>query len=765
MSDDISQLVVESSTESTGNIKIAFKELSDIKTALDHSAIVAVTDPRGRVIYVNDKFCEVSKYSRAELLEQNRHIIDSGFYSAELTHNFWATITAGNVWRGELCNRAKDNSIYWVDTTIVPYFDEENKPYQYVAILYDITAHKSTEEQLRHQTDILEQTYDSIFRWSLEQGITYWNKNAETLYGYTEAEAVGQISHELLKTEHPAPLNAFLEQLKERGKCEGELRHTTKNGEKIWVESRHLLAHDADGKMVVIETSRDITKRKEYIEHIRQQASLLDKASDAILVCDLNYQITYWNRGAERIYGWKNEEVLGKNIWDLLGGADNAQTKQVQNELRQTNESNFNTRNLTKDKRIIDIESRWTILTGESGISTSYLVINTDITKQKKIEEQFLRAQRMESIGTLAGGIAHDLNNILAPILMVAEILKLQPLDEKTRKWLTVLHENASRGGDLVKQVLTFARGVDGERVAVQLKRIIRDLTDVLRETFPKSITIKTNLEKDLPAVNADPTQLYQVLMNLCVNARDAMPGGGQITIAAEKITLDKSKARFYLDAKPGTYILLTVSDTGTGISKAIKTRIFDPFFTTKEAGKGTGLGLSTTLTIVKSHGGFINLYSEPGRGTQFSVYLPAGDAQEAHSAEETQKHPRGAGETVLLVDDEENIRLVAGSSLEDFGYRVLLAKDGTEALALYVEHKDEIAVVLTDMAMPFMDGAATIRALRRVNPAVKIIAASGLTTPLQEGELQTLGVSDYIPKPYTAEKLLTTINTVLHKK
>jgi CheY-like chemotaxis protein len=346
---------------------------------------------------------------------------------------------------------------------------------------------------------------------------------------------------------------------------------------------------------------------------------------------------------------------------------------------------------------------------------------------------------------------------------MAIDMLQLKATDEATRKWLEVLRSNAERAGNMVRQVLSFARGVEGERVALQPKHLIKEIVKILRETLPKSIAITYNLPDDLWIISADATQMHQVLMNLCVNARDAMPEGGSISIQAENVLVDENYARLHIEAKPGRFVLITVSDTGPGMSPQIQSRIFEPFFTTKEMTKGTGLGLSTALTIVKSHGGFINVYSEVDKGSQFALYLPALDAPEPiEMAALRTGLPLGNGELILVVDDEESIREITRATLETFGYKVLTASDGSEAVALYADRRNEIAVVLTDMMMPFMDGPAAIRALQKMNPEVKIIAASGLTAGHKPGEGSLAGVKMFLSKPYTAEKLLKALAEML---
>lgn len=407
--------------------------------------------------------------------------------------------------------------------------------------------------------------------------------------------------------------------------------------------------------------------------------------------------------------------------------------------------------------------SRWSLVYDEQGKPKSILSVDTDITQKKHLEAQLFRTQRLESIGTLASGIAHDLNNILTPILAGAQLLPLKfpDADERTQHLLEILEINAKRGADLVKQVLSFARGVEGKRITLQLKHLIVEVVKILKETFPKSIEVYTDIPNDLWMVSGDSTQLHQVLMNLCVNARDAMPDGGTLTISAENLLIDENYARMNLEAKQGPYIMITVSDTGVGISPENLDRIFEPFFTTKAVGQGTGLGLSTVLGIVKSHGGFVNVYSEEGRGTTFRVYLPSVGGTEAPHIDHLLP-PAGHGELILIVDDEVSIQDITKTSLEGHQYETLVASDGVEAIALYAKNADKISAVLMDIMLPVLDGLTTIRTLKKINPQVKIIATSGLISKTKLTEIVNTGANSFLAKPYTVNELLLALHEVM---
>ena len=508
--------------------------------------------------------------------------------------------------------------------------------------------------------------------------------------------------------------------------------------------------------------SVQLLARNERASHkLREQASLLDKAQDAILVTDLERRLTFWNKSAERLYGWTGDEVLGKVVTELFyPNGDAREVQQAYEDVVAHGEWTGELQPHTNSGRKVMIESRWTLVRDGAGEPRSILSINTDVTDRRQLEQQFYRAQRLESIGTLAGGIAHDLNNVLAPVIMGVGLLRDHVKDEDGLDIIDTISASAHRGAEMVAQVLSFARGQEGRRVEIPPADLIGDVVRIARDTLPKHIEIVTDVSDDLPPIFGDSTQCHQVLINLCVNARDAMPNGGTLTLSAEAVTFTPNVGKSRPpDVADGTYVVIHVEDTGSGMTPQVIDKIFDPFFTTKEAGKGTGLGLSTSLTIVRSHGGHISVESEPESGSRFNVYLPVAPAPAAASiAGQRESPPRGRGETVLVVDDEESVRRVLTSTLEKGGYAVVQAANGKEALAVYSEIGPRIAAIVIDMTMPVLGGVPTMRELVKMNPDVRIIAASGI--PDNEASAKSIGrqMKEFLAKPFSSQQLLRAV-------
>ncbi|MFN6583745.1 MAG: GAF domain-containing protein [Aulosira sp. ZfuVER01] len=506
----------------------------------------------------------------------------------------------------------------------------------------------------------------------------------------------------------------------------------------------------------------ELIERQKSEQKIREQAALLDVATDAILVQSLDNHIRFWNKSAERLYGWKAAEVMDRNAHQLIFDETSPQLQQAQESVIERGSWQGELSQVTKEGKQIIVSSRWSLVLDFLGQPQSILIVNTDITEKKQLEAQFLQAQRLESIGTLAGGISHDLNNVLTPIITSAQLLlKTQLKPEKQQRLLSIIETSAKRGAALVKQVLSFARGMEGQHTILELKHLLLEIHHVVKETFPKSIEVELDISPEVCAVCGDITQLHQVLMNLVVNARDAMPDGGRLSLRSENIFIDENYARMNLDASVGPYSVITVADTGIGMKSEVLLRIFEPFFTTKEQGKGTGLGLSTVIGIIKSHHGFVTVESAVGKGTKFRVFLPTVLAN-PESTSLNQELLQGQGELILVVDDEAPIREITKTSLEKSNYRVLTANDGLEAIAIYLQHKEEISAVLMDMMMPEMDGLTTIRVLKQINPQVLMIAASGLTDSSQYNSAVGTDVQAFLAKPYTLQELLNTLHGLL---
>lgn len=516
------------------------------------------------------------------------------------------------------------------------------------------------------------------------------------------------------------------------------------------------------------EERRSKLQAEEALRRSEERFQLVARATnDAIWDWDVSTGEMWWNDAVERLLGYPHSEVGRDMSWrvDRLHPDDR---ERLARDLRAALDGSSTWwtgeyRCRRADGSYADVFDRAFVLRDIHGRATRCIGSLFDMTERRKTEQQLLRAQRLESLGTLAGGIAHDLNNVLAPILAAVQLLKRRIPDERHQRLLTAAETSTLRGADLIKQVLTFARGAETERMLLQPRHVIREVEALARETFPRAVEIRCDLPNDLWPVSADATQLHQVLLNLCVNARDAMPSGGVLSLKAENVPRDASSSSIHPGIPEGDYVLLSVSDTGTGIAPEIADKIFEPFFTTKEQGKGTGLGLSTTLTIVKSHGGFLDVLSEPG-GTTFKIHLPAlpGGAISVHAHEEGL--PLGSGEVVLLVDDEAGIREVMKETLESQGYRVLTAADGIEAVSVFERSQEPVALAITDMNMPLMDGVATARALWRLNPFLRVIVSSGSPpnelAPVRSEARQAA----YLQKPCTAHSLLTMIAQELAK-
>lgn len=510
---------------------------------------------------------------------------------------------------------------------------------------------------------------------------------------------------------------------------------------------------------------RDLADRKVAERQLREQNEVLSNAHEGVMIVDLSNRVTFWNRAAEELFGWPAAEAVGRSPEQLLGIDDPASMARLRAAVDQDGFWQGELQTKTRENRKLVVEARITLVKDEAGQPRARLNYLSDITEKKLLEEKFLHAQRLESIGMLAAGIAHDLNNILAPIVFAAPLLRESLSDPQDLKILNMLEQSAGRGSRLVKQILGFTHTAAGDFEAMQVRYLIRDVISVAEHTFPKAIQVEHRVPGELWTVRGNATQLHQVILNLCVNARDAMPQGGKLTLTASNCRLDAAQAETIPDARPGAWLVLEVSDTGTGIAPEIRDHIWQPFFTTKSAGQGTGLGLSTVRGIVAGHHGFIELRTEVGRGTTFRVFLPALETEAPqYSSASPFTGTEGNGELIVVVDDDPAIRAVISAILGRNGYRVVTCGDGVEAVAVCALRGSDVALVVTDVDMPRLGGVALARTLLHERPDLRVLAISGLARNVVSDPEASPGIAHaFLLKPFKPGDLLGAVHRLLH--
>jgi two-component system, cell cycle sensor histidine kinase and response regulator CckA len=652
---------------------------------------------------------------------------------------------------------------------------EVNRRKFYAVVVRDVTERKRAEEALLKERQFIRATLDSIQAGIVacdEKGnVTVFNRALRELYGTPDASIPPErwaVQFELYGLGSVNPLTSEESPLQRalRGETfrDQELRAVSRTGgpRHHLVSGRPILTPNGR-KLGAVLAIHDITEQRQADERIREQAALLDQARDAIIVRDLNDNILYWNHGAESLYGWTSEEALGRNARELFSKIATAELEEAHREVLEKGSWTGELRQVTKDGREVIVQSRRTLLRHENGQPKAKLIINTDITEHKKLESQLLHAQRMESIGVLASGVAHDFNNLLTVISGYSEILLNQtPPESAAHAPLNEIHRAGERAAALTRQLLAFGRKQMLSPQIMNLNNLVAETERMLRRVIGAHINLDKSLDPLLWPVRADPGQIDQVILNLVVNARDAMPNGGHITIETHNNYLDAEYAQQHVDVKQGAYVVLAVTDTGAGMDNETKARIFEPFFTTKEVGKGTGLGLATVHGIVKQSGGHIEVYSEVGRGTSFKIYLPrVEDSTPERAAPDSAPAPGGA-ETILLVEDGADVLELTRSALASRGYTVLPASDGEEALRIIERRTDPIDLLLTDVVMPRMSGRELAERLTRRRPGLKVLFMSGYTDDavVRHGVLKS-GVA-FLQKPFTPMALARKVRDVL---
>jgi len=611
--------------------------------------------------------------------------------------------------------------------------------------------------------------------------VLFVNPAFERITGYRADEILGRSPRFLQGPGSASPETDRLDAaLRAREPARVEILNYRKDGSPLWleIEASTMRSPTTDAEFFVF-IERDVTERKKLDAALRERersiAVLFKNLPGMAYRCrnDAFWTMDFVSEGCLELTGYDPSELIAnrKTSFEAIIHPDDRATVRTFDGTTREGDGAFELtyRIITKVGGVKWVHERGRSVALREGSLRHFEGFISDVTERKLLEAQVVQGQRIESIGTLAGGIAHDLNNVFAPIMMAGELLTERITEKDSSQLLRAVTTSAKRGAELVRQILLFARGMEGPRVTVDPAALLGDIRAFLESTFPKSIRLDFHIPPGMEAISGDPTQLHQLLLNLSVNARDAMPSGGTLSIHAQAASVSPSAPRPHPDAVPGDFVRIDVGDTGTGIPNIVRSQIFDPFFTTKGVGGGSGLGLSTARSIAKAHRGFITFVSTEGAGTTFSVYLPtanSGLTRAVRDPEAPGEAPprRGSGEHILVVDDEESVRFIMSSSLESFGFRVSTARDGEGAVELAGSPGTRFSLFVVDMQMPGMDGGATIAALRALHPGIPIVAASGFATERSQEEAAKHGIQHFLEKPFSVEALIRTVHAAMAK-
>lgn len=674
-----------------------------------------------------------------------------------------------------------DGTVSWRRWEIQPWHQPTGEIGGITLFTEDITARKTAEAALADSRARLRLAlkcgHVGTWNWDAATGKLEHDENVGRLCGRSAEEFARGGESFFYQCIHPDDRASVEEKagaaLREGTDFVAEYRMLHPDGSVIWFADRASVECDSTGRpQRMVGACVDITalKRMERALHDSEDRlhEVVETIQEVFWITDApKTRLLYLSPGYEKIWGRPCADAYASPLsWlDGVHPEDRERVRQAALEKQAAGTYKETYRVVRPDGSIRWVRDHAYPVRDATGTVARIVGAAEDITERKELEEQFLHAQRIEAIGTLASGVAHDMNNILAPLVMVAPLLRSKLTDPRDGELLNIVELSAQRGAEVVRQLLTFSRGVAGERGPLQLRHLVKEMAAIMRETFPREIGINPQVPGDLWPVVGDTTQLHQVLLNLCVNARDAMPRGGKLTLEGRNVILAEPEVRPHTGVQPGRFVVLTVTDTGDGIPPESRARIFDPFFTTKPQGKGTGLGLSTVQGIVKSHGGFITLESEVGRGTSFHIHIPSSEAASPTTKTTPPLTPSiGRGEWILVVDDEPGVRIATRTVLERHGYRTLLAADGREGLGIFLAQRSQIRAVVTDLMMPEMGGIALVRALRDLNATIPILAATGLQESEKAAALSGLGVNVILPKPYAPAELIEALKAELAK-
>jgi len=614
-----------------------------------------------------------------------------------------------------------------------------------------------------------------VYRGMPDWSLTFVGGEVERLTGYTSREMLGEATlwRGLI---HPDDIEPVCESIR-NAVCRRErivrveCRIVRKDGEVRWVSDRRQMIYDEGGMLLFVDgLCMDISEQKRAEEERRRLAAAVEYAADAILVTDAEWIVQYVNPAFGKVTGYAKEEILGRNLYTLAADGENMRVYLgIKDKIRSGSPWKGRLKNRRKDGVRLEQDVVISPIRDPGGKVVNHVVAARDITREAFLQKQAQAAQRMEAVGTLAGGIAHDFNNALTGIIGFADLLRMRLGKEpKLQGDVDEILKCAERASTLTRQLLAFARRQVIEPVSLGLDTVVRDLSRLIKKVSGEQIEVRTRLTEGIPPIFADRGQLEQVLLNLCLNSRDAMPRGGEFFISTDAVVWEGDRSEDQAVMPAGQYVLLTVADNGSGMDDATRKRAFEPYYTTKGSGKGTGLGLSMVYGIVKQSGGFVFLDSRPGEGATFRIYFPAAEAvsEEKKGKEKERKEEaaiRGGSETILLAEDEEAIRNIAERSLRGYGYEVLVARDGAEAVALCEAHP-EIAIAVLDVVMPRMGGKEALDAMRRIRPGIPALFTSGYSTDRIHESFVLLPGIEFLPKPYGPASLARRVREVLDK-
>lgn len=747
--------------------------LRRLTLAIDQSpAAVLVTDLEGRIEYVNRRFLEMSGYSEAEALGQTPRILKSGLTPPAVYQQLWATIRSGKVWRGELCNRRKDGQVYWHSSSISPVLDAAGAVSGFVAVQQDITERRRTTEALaaseREYRRIVETATEGIWGVDAEHRTTFVNQRLASMLGYAVEEMMGRSVFDFTDDEGRAIAEASRNRRRQGIREQLDFKLQRRDGSTFWVLMSTGPVLDAEGRYLgALAMVTDLTSRREAEEGLRRSEAwfraLIEEAQDLTCVLAEDGSFQYASPSFTRILGYQPEELIGRSAFEFIHPED---LEAVVTAFGEGVMAPGRVR--TAQYRFLAKNGAWRRLDaiGRNLLDDPVVhgaVINArDVTERVALESQLRQSQKMEAVGRLVGGVAHDFNNIMAVILGSSELLREDMLPDDPRLGDVVeIRKAGERAAALTRQLLAFTRQQVLVPRVLDLNDLVRNLESMLARLLGEDISLATRLAAEPLAVKADPGQVEQVLLNLVVNSRDAMPEGGKLLIETALVTLEGECASRHEPMQPGVYVQLTVSDTGAGMSEEVQTRAFEPYFTTKELGKGTGLGLATVYGIVKQSEGFVWLYSEPGQGTTFKIYLP--HVREAVGpigpAPNILESLRGS-ETVLIAEDNVAVRQFARRALERYGY-VILESSGHDTLEVARQYDGPIHLLLTDVIMPGTSGPQLARALSELVPGLRVLFMSGYTDAMLRLQTSEAGTA-FLQKPFSTTDLARKAREIL---